>query len=109
MFRRNDDHDDDEFEDDDLDEEQKEEEGDDDDDDDDDDEAEVERQFREHRARVRACANLDDLRQMRANLRHAVSAGTVQGASRIRAKDLIELIDDRITDVRAKQIADRRW
>jgi len=102
----NDEEDDDEYGNDDADEveEEEEEEG----DDEAEDLEEVERQFRQQRANVRACSDLDTLRQMRANLRHAVSAGTVQGATRIRASDLIELIDDRITDVRAKQLADRR-
>ena len=70
---------------------------------------EVERQFRQQRTSVRACGDLDTLRQMRANLHHAVSDGTMQGASRIRANDLIELIDDRITDVKASQLAHRRF
>lgn len=103
MFRRNTEHDEDEYEDDEVEESEDEEE-----DDEDSDLANVDRQFREQRARVRSCSDLDELRQMRANLRHAVSAGTVQGATRIRATGLIELIDDRITDVRAKQLAERR-
>lgn len=100
MFRRNHEYEDD-FEDEDLNEEEEE-------NDEVEDEADVDRQFREQRARVRACGDVDELRQMRANLRHAVSAGTVRGASRIRATDLIEIIDDRITDLRAKQLSDRR-
>ena len=111
--RYDDDEEVDEVEDDDLHDEEDEEEDEDeedeeDEDEEDEDEADVEREFREQRARVRATVDLDDLRQMRANLRHAVSAGAVRGASRIRATDLIELIDDRITDLRAKQLADRR-
>ena len=98
MFRGYNAHDDDEFEDEEVEEEGEEEE----------DPADIERQFRELRARVRGCADLDDLRKMRANLRQAISAERVQGIARVRATDLIELIDDRITDLRAKQIADRR-
>ena len=105
MFRRNNEPDEDEYEDDELEEEEEDE---DEVDDEVEDLANVDRQFREQRARVRSCSDLDELRQMRANLRHAVSAGTVQGATRIRATDLIELIDDRISDVRAKQLAERR-
>lgn len=100
MFRGNNAHDHDEFEDEEIEGGEEEEE--------EDDPADIERQFREQRARVRTCVDLDELRRLRSNLRHAVSARTVQGIARVRASDLIELIDDRITDIKAKQIADRR-
>lgn len=96
----NDDDDDIEFEDDDDEEEEEE----------DEEEllARIEKAFRGERARSRACTDLNELRALRPEYQTVESNGTLNQAGRIRAHDLIEIIDDRVTDLKAKRIAARR-
>ncbi len=77
-------------------------------DDDDDDEQlyEIERAYRHERATILACEDLRELRRLRrAHQELADSDG--REAGRIRALDLVELIDERITDLRARRMASR--
>lgn len=68
--------------------------------------ANVERAFRGERARIRACESLVELREIRATYEdHAVSLPHV--AQRIRARDLVEIADDRITSLKAARLARR--
>ena len=81
----------------------------DDDDDDDDDEAlfvRIERAFREERANVRSCDDVHELRHKRAGFLD-MAEGNGREAGRIRARDLIELVDERITDLKARRLARR--
>ncbi len=85
---------------------------DDEDDEDDDDEeevlAQIDKAFRADRARIRSCEDVDELRRLRAEFVALVgSAGHTARA--IRSRDLIELVDDRITDLRARRMVRRRW
>lgn len=83
---------------------------DDEDDDEDDDEvfANIERAFRQERAAIRACDDLHELRRLRATHQALANSGA-RDAGRIRARDLVELIDDRITDLKARRMARRSW
>jgi hypothetical protein len=82
-----------------------------DDDDDgveDDDErfAAIERAFRLERANIRSCEDLHELRHLRAS-HQALANSNAREAGRIRARDLVDLIDDRITDLKARRMARR--
>ncbi len=80
-------------------------------DDDEDDEqvfANIERIFRQERAKVRACKDIRELRRMHAEYRE-LAEGNGRVAGRIRARDLMELVDERITDLKAQRMARRRW
>ena len=86
---------------------------DDDDDDDEDDEDEdetqfdrIERAFREERATIRSCDNVHKLRTLRAWHVDLAESGACE-AGRIRARDLVELVDERITDIKARRLARR--
>lgn len=82
--------------------------GDDDEEEDDgDNDAAVEATFREERAAVRASIDLPDLRRVRRNLQDALAEGDLAGVAAARARDLVELIDDRIAELRARQLTGR--
>jgi len=67
---------------------------------------EIERAYRQERATIQACDDLNELRRLRrAHQELADSDG--REAGRIRALDLVELIDERITDLRAQRLASR--
>lgn len=83
------------------------EEGETDDDDEDHSDAAVEASFREQRAVVRGSGDLGDLRRMRRNLQNALDGEVLEGLTAARARDLVELIDDRMAEVRAKQMTDK--
>ncbi len=68
--------------------------------------ARVERAYREERARVRASVDLDELRMMRELYRTQVADGTLHGIAAVRGNDLLEHIDDRITDLKAARLAE---
>lgn len=81
-----------------------------DDDDDDDDEslpeeddaflARLDKAFRATRARIRASTDLAELRTLRAN--HAASLSErMTPTTRVRTQDIVELVDERVTDLRA--------
>lgn len=76
-------------------------------DDEDHSDAAVEASFREQRAVVRGSGDLGDLRRMRRNLQNALDGEVLEGLTAARARDLVELIDDRIAEVRAKQMTDK--
>ncbi len=78
------------------------------DDDEDNSDAAVEATFREYRTNVRGSNDLADLRRMRRNLQNALDNETIEGLNAARARDLVELIDDRIATVRARQMTDGR-
>ena len=69
--------------------------------------ARVERAYREERARVRASVDLDELRTMRELYRTQIANGTLHGIAAVRGNDLLEHIDDRITDLKAAKLAER--
>lgn len=77
-------------------------------DDEDNSEAAIEATFREERAKVRSSTDLADLRRKRRNLQNALDNETIDGLNAARARDLVELIDDRIATVRARQMTDGR-
>lgn len=69
--------------------------------------ARVERAYREERARVRATVDLDELRTMRELYRTQIADGTLHGIAAVRGNDLLEQIDDRVTDLKAARLAER--
>ena len=79
-----------------------------DEDDEDNSDASVETTFREERAKVRASSDQPDLRHKRRNLQNALDAEKLHGLNAARARDLVELIDDRIATLRARQMTDGR-
>lgn len=95
--------------DDDEEDESAEEEGDEGEDEDDEEQSEaaIEASFREERANVRRSVDLGDLRRKRRNLQSALDEERIDGLTAARARDLVELIDDRIAEVRARQMTER--
>ncbi len=81
------------------------------DEDEDDDEDEVilrvEQAFRRERTRIRDCDDLQELRSMRTTHEDSIAGAPLSQAARIRSHDLIELIDDRITDIKAQHRSPR--
>lgn len=75
------------------------------DDEEDDSDAAVEATFREQRAIVRESRDLGDLRRMRRNLQDAIAGDLLEGVAAARGRDLIELIDDRVAELRSRQLA----
>lgn len=69
--------------------------------------ARIEQAFRTDRARIRACEDLQQLRAMRAENQAIASNPNANQAVRIRSRDLVELVDDRITDVKARHLVAR--
>ena len=76
-------------------------------DDEDNSDAAIEASFREQRARVRGSTDAADLRRMRRNLQDALAREALNGLAAARGRDLVELIDDRIAELRARQMIDR--
>jgi hypothetical protein len=88
----------------------------DDDDDDDDDEAagaqaedeaqltRIEKAYRAERAVVRACDDVADLRTKRREYL-AILGGTTNSVGRLRVNDLIELVDERVIELKAGRFA----
>ena len=69
--------------------------------------ARVERAFRADRARIRACSDVGELRAMQDDFRASLADGTLYGIAALRGNDLLELIDERITDLKAARVAGR--
>jgi len=67
----------------------------------------IEQAFRRERAHIRAAEDLHELRSMRTVYQESIAEGQLNQAGRIRSNDLIELIDDKITDVKARRMAAR--
>jgi hypothetical protein len=76
-------------------------------DDEDNSDAAIEASFREQRARVRGSTDAADLRRMRRNLQDALVREALNGLAAARGRDLVELIDDRIAELRARQMVAR--
>lgn len=68
----------------------------------------VERAFRGERARVRAAEDPDELRALRSAYLDLEAGGGLNLAGRVRVRDLVELIDDRLTDLEARRFVTRR-
>ena len=68
--------------------------------------ARLDKAFRALRARVRACSDLSQLREWRAE-QVAELGGRLTPTVRLRTLDLIEAIDDRVTDLRAVRAGQR--
>jgi hypothetical protein len=84
----------------------------DEDDDDDGGEAEVgriEEAYRIERARVRRSEDIHELSTMRSEYNQTLTRRDISQAARIRIRDLIEQIDDRVTTIKAKRMSGRRW
>ncbi len=64
--------------------------------------AQLDKDFRRLRARVRGSSDLSELRSIRAD-QSAAMAGPQTPTFRLRTKDIIEEIDARVTDVRASR------
>lgn len=97
-----------EMEDDGGEDDESEDDGDDGDDGDDDDPEEdaglherVEEAFRSERRSIRASTDSGELREKSADLERAILNGRMPGIAGVRARDLIELIDDRWTELRS--------
>jgi hypothetical protein len=67
----------------------------------------VEQAFRRERARIRASKDIPELREMRTVYQTSIAEDELCQAARIRSHDLIELIDDRITDIKASRMTAR--
>ncbi len=106
---RDDDDDDDLLDEDDDDENDDADEDEDEDEDDDDEPDEeqvlrdIESAFRTERARIRGCDDLHELRAIRTECQALAASRDANPAARIRLNDLIELVDDRVTDLKAKR------
>lgn len=93
---------------DDDDEIEDEEEGDEEEEEDEDDLlARIEQAYRSDRAKIRVMDDVHELRAQRAEYEQLLASGRLHQAGRLRARDLLELIDDRVTDVKAKRLASR--
>lgn len=64
--------------------------------------ARLDKEFRKLRARVRGSSDLSELRSIRAD-QTAALAGGLTPTVRLRTLDIIEAIDDRVTDLRARR------
>lgn len=71
--------------------------------------ARIERKFREERAKIRATSETYELRAMRSEYQRALTDEDLHDAGRIRLRDLIELVDDRLTDIKARRLTRRGW
>lgn len=60
--------------------------------------------FRQHRARIRGCSDLEDLADLRAEFTAYVSNRSLSPVARMRARDLVQAGNDRIAEVRARLI-----
>ncbi len=63
----------------------------------------IEKAFRTERTRVRACDDIAELRTMRHDYQDILSRAT--GVGRLRMHDLIELVDEQVTNLKAKRFA----
>ncbi len=61
----------------------------------------VEEAFRVDRRAIRASNDAGELREKSAELERAILNGRMPGIAGVRARDLIELIDDRLTELRS--------
>ncbi len=68
----------------------------------------IEAAFRTERARVRACDDLHELRTIRSEFQALSTSPRANAAARRRINDLIEILDDRVTDIKAKRLRDGR-
>lgn len=77
------------------------------DDENDDDEvsARIEAAFRAERARIRAASDVRALREMQADYQDQLDAGELPGVAGMRARDLVELIDERVEALEAARRA----
>ncbi len=64
--------------------------------------ARLDKDFRRLRARVRGSSDLSELRSIRADQAGALT-GDLTSTVRLRTLDIIEAIDDRVTDLRARR------
>ena len=64
--------------------------------------------FQQHRAAVRSCSDLGDLADMRAQFSALTTHSGLSQAARVRARDLVQLTNDRIAEVRARRITGGR-
>ena len=95
----------------DEDDESDDEDGDDDEDESDEDPAmlvRLEAVFRGERAKIKTSNDVAALRTDRSAYQRQVASGQLKGAVAVRAHDLMELIDDRLIEIKAKQLADRK-
>lgn len=67
----------------------------------------VEAAFRSDRAKIRGLADVGDLREMRASYQAQVDDDHLPDIGRVRASDLLSLVEDRITDILARRRDDR--
>lgn len=70
--------------------------------------ARVDRAYRDERAKVRASEDIAELREMRETYQEQLMEGKLPGITGVRANDLIEQIDDRITDLKARRFGGGR-
>ena len=61
----------------------------------------VEEAFRIDRRAIRASTDGGELRERSAGLERAIRSGQMPGIAGVRARDLIELIDERLTELRS--------
>ena len=64
--------------------------------------ARLDKDFRKLRNRVRASTDLSELRSIRADQAGAL-AGNLSPTTRLRTLDIMEIIDERVTDLRASR------
>lgn len=69
--------------------------------------ARVDAVYRKERGEIRQCLDLAELRSLRAGYEALIRNEHASDIARVRAADLVESIDDRVTDVKAKQLAER--
>ena len=63
----------------------------------------IEKAFRTERTRIRACGDIAELRTMRRDYQEILASAV--GVGRLRMNDLIELVDDQVTNLKAKRFA----
>ncbi len=63
--------------------------------------ARVEEAFRIDRRAIRASTDAEELRERSAGLERAIRNGQMPGIAGVRARDLIELVDERLTELRS--------
>jgi len=70
--------------------------------------ARVDRAYRDERAKVRTSEDIAELQEMRETYHEQLMEGKLPGIAGVRANDLIEQIDDRITDLRSRRFGGGR-
>ena len=63
----------------------------------------IEKAFREERTKVRACDDVAALRTMRRDYQEILASAV--GVGRLRMNDLIETVDEQVTNLKAKRFA----